>query len=380
MGTISDDYLIGQPLPPSNRDTRLDTRGMVGPHCADSGTTFRINSTFMDVSDAGHVPHGGLAGTGMAATMAIIAYALAIFVADDYADPYPVLFVMLAVAVCGACAYLVRLICHYGVFGLSRHTVRFNRKTQTIHTVRKRRFFASDEEGDETWSIPWDSKQMFCLHQQTGWISTSYRIRHYQLDDNGKVLRTVCIGRAWSNRSEPHDQWTYWCHYMNEGPANLPRPRLFLAEDEPLWESYAISQSGHMPALPLMLLMAPFTLALTLARGVWLITCRAPRWPSAIIAASTIDPHDMHAVPRQGTPVGFVRTRWAVLRSRYPDKPFFKVSNVGVQWSTERSGNRANKQEQVTGPRSKRARRLKAKQTKGKAKAARQQKSRNALS
>ncbi len=44
-------YKIGHPIPEWDKKHRLPIDEPVGPECQDTSTTFRINSTYMDVTD-----------------------------------------------------------------------------------------------------------------------------------------------------------------------------------------------------------------------------------------------------------------------------------------------------------------------------------------
>ncbi|MET2989076.1 DUF6708 domain-containing protein, partial [Herbaspirillum seropedicae] len=68
-----------------------------------------------------------------------------------------------------------------------------------------------------------------------------YHIRHYEVDEDGNVVRAFSIGRKWEGQ-ECLDgllsQWNYWCWYMNHGPEELPKPLLFFKEKEDMLESF----------------------------------------------------------------------------------------------------------------------------------------------
>lgn len=326
-------FMRGQCIPAWDEAHRLPIHGSVGPHCADSGTVFRINSTYMDVSDFAHVSATSWETVSLPVMMAgsaVFCWGVGCAVMPELAADATRLALLCMIMF--ACLYGLPLACHYKFFGLSRWPIRFNRKTGTLHAIRGRRYFRGNA-GDVTWDIPWDEQQFFCVHKSRNEGDMAYFIRHYALDQQGKIARVCTVGRGWENIENLLAQWSFWCRYMRFGPQVLPRPRMYLSEVEYPWESWLIVQSGQVYPLPVMLLVAPFTLAVCLVRWCWLLTCRAPRWPADVRGASTMDPADPYDEPAAGTPVGFLRRWWAVRHGRYPAKPFYTVP----EWAGTRS-------------------------------------------
>jgi hypothetical protein len=224
-------------------------------------------------------------------------------------------------------------------FGLRYQPIRFHRETRKLYAIRARRFFAKPGEGDVVWEAPWTEESIFCLHREVTPFETVFHIRHYTVDDEGKVTRVFSIGREWKGESEIRlalAQWNYWCKYMNDGPSDLPKPMLFHTQHETPRESFLFSLYSFGMSAPVFmrLLAMPAVLVFTLMRMLANATCRDPIWPEAIVNISSIQSHDPYAEPRAGTPVGWAQTILAQQRGEYPED-----SNARVEgWTGEPDG------------------------------------------
>ncbi|MES2739399.1 MAG: DUF6708 domain-containing protein [Pseudomonadota bacterium] len=212
------------------------------------------------------------------------------------------------------------------IFSVKRRPIRFSRKEQRIFAIRRRRFFFDLSRGDVSWEAPWSESSIFCIHRGTGANSDQYHIRHYTIDDNGNVLRAFAIGREWEGHAALQgllSQWNYWCAYMNDGPADLPKPALFLSEKESILESflYCMYDFGYQASSAFRIAMMPAILLLTTFRVLALWTCRDPVWPKEVEAASAIEPDDPYDEPRGNTPVGWAKTGLARDQHTYPFDP-----------------------------------------------------------
>ena len=58
-------YKVGKPIPEWDLRHRLPTDRPVGPECKDTATIFRVNSTYMDVTDQPYMYRQMLAGAGL---------------------------------------------------------------------------------------------------------------------------------------------------------------------------------------------------------------------------------------------------------------------------------------------------------------------------
>lgn len=314
----------GQPIPPWDGEHRLPIAGDVGPECGDSGTVFRLNSTYMDISDASHnignwLPRGLLMALLVSALLVTILWSGARWVA------WPVGATGLwAVALAGATGVAWRLAgdnWHY----LTRRPVRFNRSEKTLHAVRTRRFLSRLELGDHTVEIPWDDTALFCVHRRIDAKDGDprFQIRCYQLDDAGMVREGIPIGREWRGLEGLNDllaQWNYWCWYMNRGPEGLPLPMLFVSEKEGLFETfyYCLSEFGRGNAPSVRIALLPYFICLTTLRFVALRLCRPPVWPPAVRKISTIAGDDSQDLPTPDMPIGLPQMLNACLNNEYP--------------------------------------------------------------
>ncbi len=310
---------IGKPIPDWDQNHRLSISDPVGPECFEFATTYRINSTFMDVTDQPNmIRQWTVCGTlacfpGMLGS----AWGCLLILRLHAVHPYSLagLVISLAIPVTGLVGFLAVLVRYAkeDFFALTRRPVRFNRKTRTIYAIRCRRSFAPPEMGDVTWEVPWNSDAVFCIHKVATMDAPTYHIRHYTLDEDGKVLRAFAIGREWigdKGLAALLAQWNYWCRYMNRGPQDLPPPSLYLSEHEDLRESFLYCLYGFGlgfgPAIRIILMPLFLPMAFSRALAIW--TCRAPVWPRHVELACQVEPDDPYDMPNADTPVGWAET------------------------------------------------------------------------
>jgi hypothetical protein len=330
---------IGQSIPDWDTKHRLPITGFVGPECKDSATTHRINSTFMDVSEQPHMMRQWFAGGVFVSMLASgLFFAFLIFVVHRYwMDEWDFdLYLLVLIIASGALGF--GYVCvKYGrdeIFSLTRRPIRFHRAEKKIFAIRRRRFFSAKELGDITVEVPWNDDAFFCVHRgkQGTDHADSYHIRYYQLDSDGKVLNGFGIGREWDGLDGMNDllcQWNYWCWYMNHGPAELPKPLLFLTERENLFESflYCMYEVGFGLSASLRIAFMPFFIWLTFLRVSSLATCRAPIWPPEIKALCHVPADDPYQQPVGDMPVGWAATSQAHKTQTYPSDPRSKTPN-----------------------------------------------------
>ena len=322
-------YKVGEPITDWDLKHRLPIHFPVGPECKDTATVFRVNSTYMDVTDQPYLTRHLSAGAACTAVFGIGLMLWSFIFLLSLPDRPGVNLIpdysICLLAILGFFYALIR--CNRDdVFSLKRRPIRFNRKGKKIFTIRRRRFFAKPGDGDITWEVPWSKESIFCIHRGTGANKDIYHIRHYTVDDNGKVLRAFAIGREWDGHSELQgllSQWNFWCAYMNDGPGALPPPPLFLSEKENMLESflYCMYDFGYQASSAYRLVMMPLILLLTIQRVVVLWTCRDPVWPKEVEAVSKIEADDPYDEPRGNTPVGWAKTGLARDRHTYPFDP-----------------------------------------------------------
>jgi hypothetical protein len=318
---------IGKPIPDWDKVHRLHIDQRVAPIYKDTATTFRINSTFMDVSEQPFMIRQWFIGGILTACIGILSGFWTIYqTITRFPEAVDTFFYIIEIVNFLGFGYCVIKYGRDEFFSLKRRPIRFNRKTKTISTIRRRRFFNASTQGDITWDIPWNDKEIFCLHKGTTAFGTSYFIRHYQIDGDGNVIRAFALGREWAGTylvEEALAQWNYWCWYMNQGPADLPKPRLFLSEHESPLETFlfCLYDSCTYESIRSRIFSLPFTLILTSFRLLSIHSCRDPIWPPHVAAASVIADGDPYDQPSGDTPVGWGPTARARDLGTYPLDP-----------------------------------------------------------
>ncbi|HAT33275.1 MAG TPA: hypothetical protein DCW29_21225 [Janthinobacterium sp.] len=340
-------YKAGQPIPTWDLRHRLPIDKPVGPECKDAATIFRINSTFMDVTDQPYMQRQWTAGGVLAACFAVgMLISTAQFILSLHRTE-------MSAAMIGTWVIIFISIAGFGYFGvklgrdeffaLTRRPIRFNRKEQKLYTIRRRRFFAKAGEGDVTWEAPWNAQSIFCIHKGEGTTGDPFHIRHYTVDDQGNVVRAFSIGREWQGKGNLQgllSQWNFWCEYMNKGPADLPKPPLFFSERENIRETFlfCLYDFGLTVSSGFRIAVMPFILLWTSFRLIAQWTCRAPVWPATVEAVSAIAPDDAFSQPRGDTPVGWAETALASERHDWPFDPKKDVANWHGEKDRERNG------------------------------------------
>lgn len=323
-------YKAGKPIPEWDLRHRLRINIPASPECKDTATIFRINSTFMDVTDQPHMNRQWTAGGILITIIGIGAmlWSINFFLTSSSGNLTGIIFLPLTVNICAliAFSYTAIIFGHNEFFALKRRPIRFNRKEQKIYTIRHRRFFAKPGQGDVTWEVPWNEDSIFCIHKGTRADGKPYHIRHYTVDANGNVVRAFAIGREWegdANLEGLLSQWNYWCWYMNHGPADLPQPALFFSEHESTLESFlfCMYDFGFQASSAYRIFMMPAILLMTSHRLMALWTCRDPVWPAAVEQVSVVAADDPYDQPSGDTPVGWGETTLAHERHDYPHDP-----------------------------------------------------------
>jgi hypothetical protein len=331
---------IGKPVPEWDMAHRLPIDRSVGPDVRETGTVFRTNSIFMDVTEPSFLEKQWFI------TASVLAF---IFIGIG---PYVYWLTEIRYPRAGGLFGNVFELCvsfFFGFFawklgrglffGLRRRPIRFHRSERKLYALRSRRHFAKPGQGDVIWEAPWTKESIFCLHRENSTFGVLFHIRHYTVDERGIVTRVFSIGREWMPADEVElalAQWNYWCRYMNEGPNGLPKPMLFHTENETPRESFLFALYGVGLQAPVIwrIIMMPFILVFTVMRIVANATCRDPVWPEAIDLISRVAPDDLYAEPRTGTPVGWAETVLAKRRGTYPKDPKSKVES----WQGEPDG------------------------------------------
>lgn len=325
---------IGKPVPEWDMAHRLAVDQPVSPNTQDAGTVFRINSIFMDVIEPSLLEKQWFITA--AAGAFLFTGAGYYFYSFTHADPAPPFWMTISnIFSFGVILLFLGIAFKFGAglfFGLRRRPIRFHRGERKLYAIRKRRFFAKPGEGDVVWEVPWSNDSIFCLHREMSTFRELFHIRHYTVDDHGKVTRVFSIGREWMPAAEVElalAQWNYWCKFMNDGPNGLPKPMLFHTENETPRESFLFSLYGVGMDAPAIwrIVMMPLILLFTLMRILANATSRNPVWPESIQRTSQIAADDPYAQPRAGTPVGWGETVLARRRGDYPINPKARVED-----------------------------------------------------
>ena len=331
---------VGKPVPAWDLGHRLRIDLSVGPNVQDFGSTFAINSAFMDVIEPSFLEKQWFI-TGVVLAFVFIGIGPYVYWLTNIRYPYAAdtLGNVFAVCVSLGFAFLVLKLGRGLFFGLRHRPIRFHRGARKLYAIRARRFFAKAGEGDVVWEAPWTEDSIFCLHREVTSFGTVFHIRHYMVDDQGVVTRVFSIGREWTARLQVEmalAQWNYWCAYMNDGPNGLPKPMLFHTQHETPRESFLFSMYSFGMRAPIVvrLMMMPLILVFTVMRIIANATCRDPVWPDAIERISAVGSADPYAEPRPGTPVGWGDTVLAQQRGEYPNDPKARVEG----WSGEPDG------------------------------------------
>ncbi|WP_256979677.1 DUF6708 domain-containing protein [Burkholderia sp. AU16741] len=322
----------GRPVPDWDLAHRLPINRSVGPGVQDFGSTFSVNSTYMDVIEPSFLEKQWFV-TGVLLAFLCIGIGPYVYVLT-HANGESGDFIMNCLAL-AAVALFGSIVWKLGrglFFGLRHRPIRFHREARKLFAIRARRFFAKPGEGDVVWEVPWTDDSIFCLHREDTSFGTIFHIRHYTVDDDGNVTHVFSIGREWTGKPQVEmalAQWNYWCAYMNDGPNGLPKPMLFHTQHETPRESFLFSlySFGMRAPVFIRLLLMPLILVFTVMRILANATCREPVWPAAIEQISVIAPDDLYAEPRSGTPVGWGDTVLAQQRGEYPNDPKARVED-----------------------------------------------------
>lgn len=326
-------YKIGFPIPEDDIQRRLDINEFVAPLIMDFATIYRINDTFMDVTDQAHLQRHIASLTAWMGVAGIIFGTYLGLWPHFIEKPVPHFVYgwlwsmgLACIAFFGYMIWLDR----DELFALARRPIRFNRRLKKIYTIRQRRFFDSESKGDIVWEMPWTKDTVFCVSHGEDGLGKYYHIVCYETDSNGNVLRAFAMGRRWEvdELEELLAQWNYWCVYMSDGPEKLPAPMLYLAENENFIESFFICMYSFGFAIPVFMriICMPLILLMFICRRLSLATCRQPRWPAEISKASGISQSDFNE-PRGTTPVGWKATIDARFRGDWPANPHARVLN-----------------------------------------------------
>ncbi len=329
-------FKAGRPIPDWDWQHRLPLDKPVSSECKDTATVFRINSTYMDVTDQPYKDRQWVGGGVIICCLGIIGSIYCgnsvIQNPNNTIDSYLITMLLLVIGAISGFAYVAFKYGRDEFFALKRRPIRFNRKEKKLYFIRRRRFFAKSGDGDVTWEIPWSKNSIFCVHRGYAEHRPVYHIRHYEVDEDGNVLRAFAIGRKWEEHENLQgllSQWNYWCWYMNHGPGELPKPPLFFSERENMRESFlfCLYDLGMQASVRYRIAMMPYILLMTGYRLMALWTCRDPVWPQAVMDVSIIEPDDPYDEPRGNTPIGWGDTVLARQRGDYPDDPKMEIKD-----------------------------------------------------
>jgi hypothetical protein len=337
---------LGKPIPTWDLEHRLPISAWAGPNVRDGATTFRLNSVFLDVTDQSHMIRQWYAGGILVAVLAVIAFGWALVAvlsinADrNWPQGHIVSLSIPLISFFGFGWFAI----YFGrqeFFSRTSYPIRFNRNSKKVYALV--RSFGEKKirnNGDCIEEIDWSENSIFCIHRasQDGY---HYWIRYYRTDAEGNVEKAVTIGRDWEGDEGLEEllaQWNYWCWFMNRGPAELPKPGLFLPEKESMHESflYCVYQLGFNASPAFRIMFLPVFLLLASHRVMSLWTCSPPQWPVAILEKCKIDPDDPFDEPKGSTPVGWHATGLAREQGTYPELQSKKIDD----WKGEPDGHK----------------------------------------
>lgn len=324
-------YKTGYPIPKWDLQHKLPTTIPVAQYLKDDATIFRINSTFMDVSEQPHLGHHwiGLALCPLAVgtTMSFFAaYLFSLSLINNQSEIFAASCLSIFTIIGIIFAYFFIKFGKDEYFSLTRKPIRFNRKEKRIYALRHRRFFSKPGQGDIVWEVPWNNESIFCIHKTEHSKENSYHIRCYIVDDCKNVIKAFSIGREWpinGGMESLLSQWNYWCWYMNNGPDDLPHPPLYFSEFESTLESFlfCMYEFSFRESMVFRIICMPYILILTFFRVLAKSTCRAPIWPADVEKVSAISPDDPYDQPSGNTPIGWAKTAIAREDGTYPCDP-----------------------------------------------------------
>lgn len=328
---------IGQPIPAWDMAHQLPIYGWVGPVCRDDSTIFRLNSTCMDVSEQSHLTRHEYSFGLFLLVLAtgILAWFLIFLLLDLSGKERPIdFYISVSILMAGFLGFLIVIIKlgRHEFFGRKYYPVRFHRIDKKIYAlVRNKRGRNSGPDADCIEEFEWGGSSIFCIHREDDDIY-HYWVRCYRLDLNGNVEIAMDIGRDWITQNGLESllaQWNYWCWYMNRGPENLPKPRLFLPEVESIYESFLCCSVGQsFRESPIFWIISfPYIFLMASLRIVSLSTCSSPRWPSWIAKRSMSFQSDKFDEPRSPTPIGWRATDAEIAKKIYPEMQSMKIDD-----------------------------------------------------
>jgi hypothetical protein len=331
---------IGRPIPEWDLRHRLPIDRPVGPDLWDVGTLFRINSTYMDVTEPSLMEKQWFTAGVLLALLFVCVGPYVYWLTNvRYPDAGGFLGNVFAAAISIVFGTITWKLGRGLFFGLTRRPIRFHRQSRKLFAIREKRLFAKPGEGDIVWEAPWSQESIFCLHREVSTFGELFHIRHYKVDEQGNVTQVFSIGREWMPTIEVRSalaQWNYWCKYMNDGPNGLPKPMMFHTENETPRESFLFSLYGfglNAPAIWRIIVM-PLVLVFSATRVLANATCRAPVWPNEIAQISNVGSDDPYAEPRPGTPKGWAETVEAQQRGSWPNG----TKSTAEGWTGEPDG------------------------------------------
>jgi hypothetical protein len=328
---------IGEPVPKWDLAHRLPISGWVGPDCRDDSTIFRLNSTFMEVSEQCHLIRQNYACVIlmtllMPMSMVFVIYSLLPIFGKNGWSTGDISFMCAMVSWFLGSLFFVFNLGRKEFFSSTRYSARFNRANKKIYaSVRAAKNSKTEKGCDPIVEFDWDEKSIFCIHRDYD-DGFCYWIRCYRVDTNGNVEGAADLGNDWSGYRGLEKllaQWNYWCWYMNKGPEDLPRPKIFLPEVESIRECYMCCGSGisFIDCPIVWMLFTPFSFIFTISRFISMTTCSPPRWPADIIKKCAIFPNDPFDEPTGSTPVGWYAAKLAVGPGTYFDAKWKMISD-----------------------------------------------------
>ncbi|HHX4057692.1 MAG: DUF6708 domain-containing protein [Burkholderia contaminans] len=179
-----------------------------------------------------------------------------------------------------------------------------------VRSTRKVHVFRHNGPGG-VWSLDWD-KMVFCLKKG----GVNWGVLGYLPDANGQVTHAFYLGAVMPVHPKgigPDEpllaHWEYFRRYMEEGPASVSAPDVFLPIEnrrEPFL--YGVYRLWQMFG-PFAVLFAPVTTLAGLFRWLAMRMSRLPRWPEEV-AANARCHRTMPPCSPGRMPIAVYRLRW----------------------------------------------------------------------
>lgn len=298
-------------LAEKDRDGHLSIRDRAGDPFA-GGMVIRMNSTYLELVDAGYHGRGIATPFGLLPVSILLAIAwklwypllLAIYSEPgwDIRNNWDHIFASSAAT--GIFSLLlfgvIKLMRHVGEwFGYTHYPIRLNRKTRKVYVFNGE---------DETLTVSWD--ELYFVLQGGARDLGRYVIRANILKNSDTVATSFVFGYTVVGKEDPLRHWEFIRRYMEEGPQSVMQAD-GLQICHPIADKRETLHQGWLQLFYffgggfLSYLMLPFTVVFFLGRLVNRVTSKIPHWPADVEAACRIDPNDQYVRDERQNPAWY---------------------------------------------------------------------------